>query len=63
MAKTPQKPIIKLKTGCINIPLKVKKAHSAGKTDNINPIGRLLSPTFAAKPHKTPDMNESIIVP
>ena len=49
--------------GLSNIPLKVKKAHSAGKTDNINPTGRLSSSTFAAKPHNTPDMNASIIVP
>ena len=49
--------------GFINVPLKEKKAHNAGKTDSINPTGRLLSPTFAAKPHKTPDMKARIIVP
>ena len=49
--------------GLINIPLKVKKAHSAGKTDNINPTGRFLSPALAANPHKTPDIKARIIVP
>ena len=49
--------------GLINVPLKVKKAHNAGKTDNISPAGLLLSLIFAAKPHKTPDMNARIIVP
>jgi hypothetical protein len=61
--KTPKNPIIKLINGLLRIPLKVKKAHSAGKTDNISPIGLLLSLTFAAKPHKTPDMNARITVP
>ena len=49
--------------GFINNPSNVKNAHIAGKTDNINPNGRLLSPTLAAKPHKTPDMNARMIVP
>ena len=49
--------------GLINAPLKVKKAHNAGNTDNVSPTGRLLSPIFAAKPHKTPDMNARIMVP
>jgi hypothetical protein len=47
----------------MNGPLKVKKAHRAGKTDKINPIGLLLSLTLAEKPHKTPDMNARIMVP
>ena len=63
ITKTPKKPIIKLINGLLNIPLKVKKAHRAGNTDNMRPIGLLLSLTFVAKPHKTPDMNARITVP